>query len=221
MKRMAREGLLVALGMILIVSWGIAADDTQKAAEARKKLQQKLSVDFESQPLFEVVTEIKEHVKGLGIRLDTAGGVSQNIRIKYKADNKSLADILDGMFAKNGLGYIVISKDGDAYDGTVFIKQGKERGFPLGDEPVKTADKKEKADPAKSNTKTAPKPTPKTEPVVEGPEQEAARRFRLAKSLADDGVKARAKERLEEIIKKYPETKAAEDARELLKKLNM
>jgi autotransporter-associated beta strand protein len=45
----------------------------------------------------------------------------------------TLEEALDAMFKKNGLGYIVISKKNNAYDGSVQIKQGKERGSPLKD----------------------------------------------------------------------------------------
>ena len=50
---------------------------------------------------------------------------------------------LDGMFKKNGLGYYVISAKNNAYDGSILIKQGKERGFKLaGDDPKPAKDKK-------------------------------------------------------------------------------
>ena len=51
------------------------------------------------------------------------------------AKDKSVEEVLDGMFKKNGLGYIVISKKNNAYDGLVQIKQGPERGYEKGKEP--------------------------------------------------------------------------------------
>ena len=51
-------------------------------------------------------------------------------------------------------------------------------------------------------------------------EQEAIGKLKLAKILAEDGKTVRAKDRLKEIIASYPETKAAEEARHLLKKLD-
>jgi S1-C subfamily serine protease len=50
-------------------------------------------------------------------------------------------------------------------------------------------------------------------------EQDAARKLRLAKSLADDGLVEKARARYEEIIKTYPKTKAAQEAKQLLDKL--
>jgi hypothetical protein len=117
---------------------GFAADDkgsgdTPKAAKTRELLKKKISVDFKDTRLEDALDEIKENVKGLSIRIDAKGGVSRNQTLSYKADNKTVAEVLDGMFQKNGLGYIVISGKNDAYDGSVLIKQGKERGFPLKD----------------------------------------------------------------------------------------
>lgn len=52
------------------------------------------------------------------------------------------------------------------------------------------------------------------------PEQAAGVKLRLAKQLVQDGKNARAQERLQELIKQYPETKAAEEAKQLLPKLD-
>jgi len=109
--------------------------DTKAAAAARQKLKQKVKVNFKDTYLKDVVEEIQDQVMGLRFRLDTKGGVSMNRKITYKATDKSLDEVLDEIFKKEGLGYIVISKEKDAYDGTVLIKQGKERGYPEGQEP--------------------------------------------------------------------------------------
>ena len=200
-----------------------AADDTPKAAETRKKLANKIDVDFNDTSLTDVLDELKEKVPAIGFRLDTVGGVSRNLKITYKAKQKTLAEVLDGMFQKNGYGFIVSSKEGTAYDGTIFIKQGKERGYAVGEEPTK-ADPKATKDTATKTTKKAATP-PKTKDATDDsspdtPEQQASRKLRLAKDILKDGKKERAKERLEEIVAKFPETKAAEEARQLLKDMN-
>jgi hypothetical protein len=216
---------LLVLGVAVVLGAGLAvADDTPKAAETRKKLATKIDVDFSDTSLDDVVAVIKEQVPALGVRLDVAGGVSRNLKITYKAKQKTLAEVLDGMFQKNGCGYVVISKEKDAYDGNIFIKQGKERGYAAGQEPEKT-EANAKIEPS---TKTAKKAVAATKPKVESgsdtspdtPEQQATRKLRLAKDILKDGKKERAKERLEEIVTKFPETKAADEARQLLKDLN-
>src|SRR5207248_1338981 len=103
-----------------------------KAAKTRKLLDTKITVDFKEAGLGEIVDEIKEeHVKGLKIIIDSKGGVSQNTKITYSGKDVTLAEALDKMFAKNDLGYIVISKKNNAYDGALQIKKGKERGYPI------------------------------------------------------------------------------------------
>jgi type II secretory pathway component GspD/PulD (secretin) len=109
--------------------------DTKAAAAARQKLKQKVTVKFKDTLLKDVVEELQDQVMGLRFRLDTKGGVSMNRKITYMAKDKPLDEVLDEMFKKEGLGYIVISKEKDAYDGTIWIKQGKERGYPEGQEP--------------------------------------------------------------------------------------
>ncbi len=51
-------------------------------------------------------------------------------------------------------------------------------------------------------------------------EQEAGSKLRIARLLADNGKVDKARERCREIIKQYPRTKAAEEAGQLLQKLN-
>lgn len=112
------------------------SDDTPKAAKTRETLKKKISVDLKDVRLEDALDEVKEQAKGLVFRIDAKGGVSRNQTLSIKADDKSVADILDAMFKKNGLGYVVISGKNNAYDGSILIKQGKERGYPLaGDDP--------------------------------------------------------------------------------------
>lgn len=130
--------LMTLAGVLAVcVSFVQAADkakdppkDTTKAAAARKLLKTKVTVEYKETRLGDVVDDLKEQIPKLGIRIDTKGGVSQNQTVTFKADDKPLDEVLDGMFKKNDLGYIIVSKQNDAYDGTLLIKKGKERGFP-------------------------------------------------------------------------------------------
>jgi hypothetical protein len=108
-------------------------DDTPAAKKTREFLTQKVTCDYKDTPLREVVDDLKEQVKGLHVQIDSKGGVSANQTITYTGKDVPLADALDAMFKKNGLGFLVISKKGNAYDGILQIKQGKERGRPLDD----------------------------------------------------------------------------------------
>ena len=125
--------LPLALLLVVVVDPVRADDDTPAAAKTRKLLKEKITVDFKDLRLEDCLDEIKEQVKGL--KTVYAVGVSRNQTITFAAKDKTVEDVLDGMFKKNGLGYIVISKKNNAYDGLVQIKQGSERGYEKGKEP--------------------------------------------------------------------------------------
>lgn len=73
---------------------------------------------------------------------------------------------------------------------------------------------------ASTTTETAAKTQPKPEPMPEDKEKDAAQKLTFAKTLAQEGKLVRARERYEEIVEKFPMTKAATEAKSLLDKLN-
>jgi hypothetical protein len=235
-----RRFLFIPVALALLAAPLGAADttDTPKAAATRMKLKQKVTVDYKDTMLKDVVDDIKSQVDGLLIKLDA--GVSMNRKISYKAKDKPLEEVFDEILGKEGLGYVVTSKDKDAYDGRVLIKTGKERGYPEGQEPAKTPpakdkpdapkdkpDAKDKPDPAKDKPDPKTKPDTKDKPDAKDKpddadqaERDAARKLKFAKDLIDEGKGDKAKERLQDIIKDFPKTKAAEEAQKLLDKIN-
>jgi hypothetical protein len=207
---------LLAVGTL---SAGVAdkTEDTPAAAGTRKVLEGKITVEFKDIRLDDALDEIKGLCKvaklgNFGYRFGT--GVSRNLTVTFQGKDKTVAEVLDGMFKKNGLGYIVISKEKDAYDGSVLVRQGKERGYPAGEEPTTTA----KPEPAKEKAK----PAPKEKPAVDGDkaEQMAQNKLNLIKDLQKNGArKERLKQQLQDLLRDYPKTKAAGEAREMLDKL--
>jgi hypothetical protein len=122
---------LLAFAAVLVCLGGIRADEnTPAAAKTRKLLKEKVTVEFKDTRLADAVDELKDQVNGLKILLDTKGGVSRNQAVNYTGKDVTVAEALDGMFKKNDLGYIVISKKANAYDGVVLIRKGRERGTP-------------------------------------------------------------------------------------------
>jgi hypothetical protein len=107
--------------------------------------------------------------------------------------------VLDALFKKPGLGYVVVSQDDDRRDGWVRVTVGSERGFAKG-----TA---------------APKTPPPTAEATDD-ESVAAAKLATAKELAAGGKTASAKAVLTLVWKKYPATKAGKEAKELLEKLD-
>jgi hypothetical protein len=229
----------IALTLVGADAQDKAASDTPKAAKSRKKLKEIVSVDYENTAIREVEADLKSQVEGLPLRVDFKGGVSGNLTVTYKADKKTLEEILTGLCKKKGgLGYYIVSDAKSAEDGTIWItNRPNERGFRLEEEsaPGKTKEKaddkgagKDKnkgkgnsKDKAEAKEKKAAKD--KAETSNDDPdkqEQDAARKLMFAKTLLDDGKTDRAKARLEEIVAKYAKTKAAEEAKELLKKLD-
>jgi hypothetical protein len=114
--------------MLLVFVGLTGAEDTPKAAQTRKLLKQKVTVSYKDERLQDIVDDLEEKVKGLKIRLDAKGGVSKNRKLTYQAKDKPLEQVLDEMFKKEELGYVIISQAQNAYDGGMLIKVGKERG---------------------------------------------------------------------------------------------
>lgn len=125
--------LLPAAALFTLACLAVADDkkteDTPAAAKTRKLLKTKISIEFKETALKDAVEEIKEEVKGLKFLLDTKGGVSRNQPMNIKAKDKTVEEVLDEILKKPALGYIVISKKGNAYDGLVQIRKSDERGY--------------------------------------------------------------------------------------------
>lgn len=198
------------------------AADAQIVKATRKKLETKVNLDFKDTKLSEVVDELKKQVEGLSIKIDSVGGVSQNMTITYKCTDKPLDVALDEMFKLNDLGYVIGRKKDGRYAGWVIIKKGKYRG----DEeeattPAKTTEKPAEVTKPEVKPEVKPLTKPETKPAesADTAEQDAARKLRLAKMMANDGLTDKAKTRYQDIVKSYPNTKAAQEAKELLEKL--
>ena len=231
---------LLILGLPLLVwvaSVALAEEDTAKAAATRKLLKQNVTVEYKEQALREVVDDLKEQVKGLSIKPETKSGVQLNTKITLNAKDKPLEDVLNTICDKNGWGYYILSKEKNAYDGQLVLKVGKERGYEEGKEPTAKNDKdkgkakdKKEAKKTDSDEKKEPKEKaepkdkaePKERPQVDDEdkaERSAAIKLKAAKELVEDDKKERAIKVLEDLLDRFPKTKAAEEAKELLEKL--
>lgn len=129
---------IAALAATLMCVGAQPPKDTPAAAATRKKLQTKITVDYDQKELVEVLKDITKKVKAAGggdlnVQIDSSGGVSGITLITYKAKDQPLTTILDKMFSKIDLGYIVVSGSYRTYkkhDGYLLIVKGNERGFP-------------------------------------------------------------------------------------------
>jgi hypothetical protein len=125
--------LLAATVCALYLSSVFAAEpppkDTPKAAKTRELLKKKVDFEWKDTSFGDVVQDMKDQIKGLSIRVDTKSGVNLNKQITFKAKDVSLEDAIEMLIAKNGWGYYVESQQNSAYDGILWIKVGKERGW--------------------------------------------------------------------------------------------
>jgi hypothetical protein len=130
----------LALGMALLVAGMCALEvsaaddkDSAKATKTREMLKKKVNLNFKNEFLKDILEEVQDQVKGIKFKVDTKGGVSQNKRMTIMCKDTTLEVALDKMLGKEDLGYVIISDPKNAYDGSVFIKMGKERGDPKKD----------------------------------------------------------------------------------------
>jgi hypothetical protein len=239
--------LLVTAGLALVIAascWaaGKASKDSPAAAKTRKKLKQKLSVEFSETPLRDAMDALKREFDNK-LSFKFVDGISKNQPITYSAKDKPLEEILDKMLTKLRLGYVVISAPkasdrNNRIDGWIMIKRGKERGYAIGEEPGKDKQAKDTGDednPPKDKKKKDKKGKDKksTDKKKDGEdnkkdkeqadpdkeEKDAAAKLKLAKMFESDGLKKSAITRYKDIIKQFPNTEAAKEARARLKKL--
>jgi hypothetical protein len=242
-----RRFLVIPLAVALLSQAVLAADkdEPKKVADTRKKLEQtKITVKWKEIPLGDVLEEIfKEENRGIPYRSDK-NAVTLNTKVTYEAKDKTIAEILNDLGelkSPSGLGWYIWYKP-DAYQGSVWIEKSKARGYAEGQaapdkkEDVKKDDKKPTKDdkkPTKDDKKPKDEPKddvkkddkkdpPKDEPKADDPdeiERKANKLLALAKMNLDAGKEDKARDRLVELLKKYKDSKAAEEAQKLLDKL--
>lgn len=101
-----------------------------------KALKAKVSVDYKDTRLGDV---LKEFAAQVDMRADVVvmwsygPGFPHGQKVSYTCRDKPLAAALDELLAKaGGLGYVVVSHDGDRRDGWVLLTATGERGFDRG-----------------------------------------------------------------------------------------
>ena len=134
---------VLMLSLISLAWCGAGAALSQESVAAkttRKKLQQKISVDFKDVGTKDVFDEIKREMeKPCNFKIENKTGVSNNTKLTYKAKDATVEKILNDLSDKYDFGWVVISNVGNnKIDGWVIIRKtdkGKERGYEAGKEP--------------------------------------------------------------------------------------
>lgn len=211
-RSLALAALLFGMAATL-PSYGQGAKESPGAAATRARLKNKITVEFKNEPLKNILVEISgalnEQKKGsLSFQYDT--GVSQNTRTAVTGKNKTVEEYLDEALKPLDLGYVIVSKPGDRYDGWLMLKKGNQRGDDVPEGGKKDSSKEEK------KKESAKKEEMKKDAGMD--ERAAAAKLANAKTYLSLKKDDKAKEILEALVKDYPETKAAEEAKKLLEK---
>lgn len=180
------------------------AKDTPLAERTRTKLlKAKITVAFNGtlRDLLKELAGQAEMEHGKPVMWAYGDDIKANQTVALECQNKPLDEVLDALFKKPGLGYVVVSQDDDRRDGWVRVTVGEERGFAKGTAAPKT-------------------PPPATTTEATDDESVAAAKVATAKELIAGGKAASAKAVLTLVTKKYPATKAGKEAKELLEKLD-
>jgi FimV-like protein len=238
-----RRFLVIPLVLALLSQAVVAADkdEPKKVADTRKKLEEKISVKWKETPLRNVMEDLfEDETRGKIPWKSDRNAVVLNTKITYEAKDKPVSEVLNDLCKKYDLGWYVITKPDPQYQGGVYLEKSMARGYAEGQTPPdkkddKKDDKKPKDDrkPAKDDKK--PKDDPKEEvkkddkkddkkeePKADDPEElegKARKLLALAKMNLEAGKEDKARDRLEEVIKKYKGTKAAQEAQKLLDKI--
>ena len=138
-------GRLLGISTVIVACLTLAGlvgtalgQDTPSAKKTRARLKDKISIDVKDTRVKDVFDEIRREMNNkVSFKIDNASGVSNNSKLSYKGDDKTLAQVLDEVCTLNEMGYIIISRPGDRYDGWILIRKGKgkERGYEAGAEP--------------------------------------------------------------------------------------
>lgn len=229
----------VALYVALSGATLIAADppkeppkDTTAAAFTRtKKLKGTVAVEAKNLPLKEILLDISSQLDEQKLGTISAQydiGISGNTRTSLSVKDVTAEEALDKLFGSLELGYVVVSKDKDRYDGWIKIVKGSARGYEPGMEPK---DAPRPADPKKGDPKGPPKPAPTPgakpdpkpeptpDPAAEEDQKAASAKLEAARKLIADEKPEDAKKLLKYVVKFYPKAKATAEAKKLLDEL--
>ena len=139
---MTRSWKRLALLCAILVAGAAQGQETPSANATRKKLKQKISVDFKDITTKGMFDDIKAEMdKPCSFKIDTVSGISLNTKWSYKAKDKPIDEMLSELSDKFEWGWFVKSDAKDRLDGWIIIRKAKEkeRGYEGGKEPKKGA----------------------------------------------------------------------------------
>lgn len=198
-----------------------AADpETARVKATREKmLPAKLKLDIDKKMLRAIITsDLPDAVKdatGLTVKIEPAPGSGVTLTSSFELKGEmTLAEALDKLCSDKSWGwYVNIAKPGDQKEGAIFLTTNpKEHGYKEGTGPATGKEVAKKEEP-KSKEKT------KDEPKTGDSDKDAAELLTKAKLQINLKQTDKAKETLNQIVEKFPDSKQATEAKKLLEKI--
>jgi len=217
-RRLCCLSLSAIFSLFLAVPFASAAEIplTQGAKITwEKKLKVPLKLDIDKKMLRPLIGDdlpaaVKE-VSGLTQKIEIAPGQGVTLTSSFGPfkGEMTLEEVLNKICEDKSWGwYVNNAPKGDQKDGAIFLTTNpKEKGYKEGTGPKEVAKKDD------------PKDKPKDEPKTGDGDKAAAELLTKAKFQMNTKQNDKAMVTLKEIIEKYPDTKAATDAKKLLEKI--
>jgi hypothetical protein len=212
----------VTLAMLGFAPTKAADPETARVKATREKmLPAKLKLDIDKKMLRAIITgDLPDAVKdatGLTVKIEPAPGSGVTLTSSFELKGEmTLAEALDKLCADKSWGwYVNIAKPGDQKDGAIFLTTNpKEHGYKEGTGPATGKEVAKKEEPkGKDKEKT------KEEPKTGDSDKDAAELLTKAKLQVNLKQTDKAKETLNQIIEKYPDSKQAGEAKKLLERI--
>jgi putative peptide zinc metalloprotease protein len=110
------------------------------AVRTRRSMKQRVTVAYDNTRLADVLADLKNQVKELQWTLDEESASLPDLTVSYRAKNQRLGMVLDAVFERMGLGFVIVSDWKSPDDGRLLIRPGSERGEPQGGRPLADLD---------------------------------------------------------------------------------
>jgi putative peptide zinc metalloprotease protein len=113
---------------------------SKSALRTRGLMKRRVTVDYNNTRLSDVMADLKKQVKELQWTLDKDAGAGEDLTVSYQAKEQRLGIVLDALFDRMGLGFVIVSEPDSPQDGHLLIRPGSERGDPQGGRPMADLD---------------------------------------------------------------------------------
>ena len=111
-------------------------DNSPASNRTRYLLRRGVTVNYNHTRLADVFADLHKQIPELHFKGDAKAGADPNLLVTYQAERQALANVLELMLERYGLGYVVVSERGKPEDGWLLVRAGQEHGYPEGPRPL-------------------------------------------------------------------------------------